>query len=269
MSMTDSKYQASFTYSSYLKVNELLDLQKPVSDGPEHDEMLFIVIHQTYELWFKQLIHEFDQSMKLLQENKLFETLAVLGRIRTVYKILVAQIDILETMTPLQFNSFRGFLESSSGFQSAQFRQVEAILGRRDENMISHFDPKSDEIKKISKYMNKESLWDVVLNFLNNRGIEISKNVLNRDFSKPYEASKEVEDALLNTYRNDAEASLLLEKLVDIDEGQQEWRYRHVKMVERTIGSKIGTGGSSGAKYLAATLFKPALPELWSVRSQL
>jgi tryptophan 2,3-dioxygenase len=117
--------------------------------------------------------------------------------------------------------------------------------------------------------MNKKSLWDVVLNFLNNRGIEISKNVLNRDFSKPYEASKEVEDALLKTYRNDSEASLLLEKLVDIDEGQQEWRYRHVKMVERTIGSKIGTGGSSGAKYLAATLFKPALPELWSVRSQL
>ena len=262
-------YDSALTYTSYLAIDDLLKLQKPLSEGPEHDELLFIIIHQTYELWFKQLIHEFDQSMKLLQENKLFETLAVLGRIRTIYKILVAQIDILETMTPLQFNSFRGFLESSSGFQSAQFRQVEAILGRRDENMISHFDPKSDEFKKISKYMNKKSLWDVVLNFLNNRGIEISKNVLNRDFSKPYEASKEVEDALLNTYRNDAEASLLLEKLVDIDEGQQEWRYRHVKMVERTIGSKIGTGGSSGAKYLAATLFKPALPELWSVRSQL
>lgn len=267
--MTDSKYQAALTYSSYLKVNELLELQKPVSQGPEHDEMLFIVIHQTYELWFKQLIHEFDQSMKLLNENKLFETLAVLGRIRTIYKILVAQIDILETMTPLQFNSFRGFLESSSGFQSAQFRQVEAILGRRDENMIAHFDPNSIEYKKISNYMNNKSLWDVVLQFLVQRGINISQNVLNRDYSKQYEASKEVEDALLHTYRKDAEASLLLEKLVDIDEGQQEWRYRHVKMVERTIGSKIGTGGSSGAKYLAATLFKPALPELWSVRSQL
>jgi tryptophan 2,3-dioxygenase len=267
--MTDSKYQAALTYSSYLKVNELLELQKPVSQGPEHDEMLFIVIHQTYELWFKQLIHEFDQSMKLLNENKLFETLAVLGRIRTIYKILVAQIDILETMTPLQFNSFRGFLESSSGFQSAQFRQVEAILGRRDENMIAHFDPNSIEYKKISNYMNNKSLWDVVLQFLVQRGINISQNVLNRDYSKQYEASKEVEDALLHTYRKDAEASLLLEKLVDIDEGQQEWRYRHVKMVERTIGSKIGTGGSSGAKYLVATLFKPALPELWSVRSQL
>ena len=267
--MTDSKYQAALTYSSYLKVNELLELQKPVSQGPEHDEMLFIVIHQTYELWFKQLIHEFDQSMKLLNENKLFESMTVLGRIRTIYKILVARIDILETMTPLQFNSFRGFLESSSGFQSAQFRQVEAILGRRDENMITHFDPNSIEYKKISTYMNKKSLWDVVLNFLAQRGIKISQNILNRNYSTQYEPSKEVEDALLYTYRNDAEASLLLEKLVDIDEGQQEWRYRHVKMVERTIGSKIGTGGSSGAKYLEETLFKPALPELWSVRSQL
>ncbi|MFM7978882.1 MAG: tryptophan 2,3-dioxygenase family protein, partial [Candidatus Fonsibacter sp.] len=145
--------------------------QKPVSKGTEHDEMLFIVIHQTYELWFKQLIHEFNQSMKLLDENKLFESLAVLGRIRTIYKILVAQIDILETMTPLQFNSFRGFLESSSGFQSAQFRQVEAILGRRDENMISHFDPNSIEYKYISNYMKDKSLWDVVLNFLSQRGI--------------------------------------------------------------------------------------------------
>ena len=135
--------------------------------------------------------------------------------------------------------------------------------------MITHFDPNSIEYKKISTYMNKKSLWDVVLNFLAQRGIKISQNILNRNYSKQYEPSKEVEDALLYTYRNDAEASLLLEKLVDIDEGQQEWRYRHVKMVERTIGSKIGTGGSSGAKYLAATLFKPALPELWSVRSQL
>ena len=267
--MTDSKYQAALTYSSYLKVNELLDLQKPVSKGPEHDEMLFIVIHQTYELWFKQLIHEFNQSMKLLDENKLFESLAVLGRIRTIYKILVAQIDILETMTPLQFNSFRGFLESSSGFQSAQFRQVEAILGRRDENMISHFDPNSIEYKNISNYMRNKSLWDVVLNFLSQRGISIPNNILNRDYAKQYEPSKDVEDALLHTYRNDPEASLLLEKLVDIDEGQQEWRYRHVKMVERTIGSKIGTGGSSGAKYLVQTLFKPSMPELWSVRTQL
>lgn len=154
--MSDSKYQASLSYSSYLKVNELLDLQKPVSEGPEHDEMLFIVIHQTYELWFKQLIHEFKQAMKLLDNDKLFDTLAVLGRIRTIYKTLVAQIDILETMTPLQFNSFRGRLESSSGFQSAQFRKVEAILGRRDSSMADYFDPQSKDFKEITELLKNQ-----------------------------------------------------------------------------------------------------------------
>ena len=267
--MTDPKYQASLTYSSYLKVREILSLQNPVSKGPEHDEMLFIIIHQTYELWFKQLIHEFKQVIKLLNEDKLFDSLAVLGRIRTIYKILVSQVDILETMTPLQFNSFRGFLESSSGFQSAQFRQVEAILGRREESMITHFDPNSLEYKEIKELINKKSLWEVVLAFLNRRNATIPESILKRDHSKKYESNLEVEKAILHSYKTDSESSLLLEKLVDIDEGQQEWRYRHVKMVERTIGSKIGTGGSSGVKYLSETLFKPTMPELWSVRSQL
>ena len=176
--MSDSKYQASLSYSSYLKVNELLDLQKPVSEGPEHDEMLFIVIHQTYELWFKQLIHEFKQAMKLLDDDKLFDTLAVLGRIRTIYKTLVAQIDILETMTPLQFNSFRGRLESSSGFQSAQFRKVEAILGRRDSSMADHFDPQSKDFKEITELLKKPSLWDYVLNHLSRRKHNFPEEVL-------------------------------------------------------------------------------------------
>lgn len=267
--MSDSKYQASLSYSSYLKVDELLELQNPVSEGPEHDEMLFIVIHQTYELWFKQLIHEFQRTNQLLNQDKLFETLAVLGRIRTIYKTLVAQIDILETMTPLQFNSFRGRLESSSGFQSAQFRKVEALLGRRDVNMISHFDPKSSEFIEVSKLMKEPSLWDNVINHLARRKHKFPNEILNRDTSQQYELNIGVEQGILSAYKSDAEAGLLLERLVDIDEGQQEWRYRHVKMVERTIGAKMGTGGSSGAQYLATTLFKPTMPELWSVRSQL
>jgi tryptophan 2,3-dioxygenase len=198
--------------------------------------------------------------MVLLTEDKLFETLAVLGRIRTIYKTLVAQIDILETMTPLQFNSFRGRLESSSGFQSSQFRKVEAILGRRDSSMSSHFDPASRDFKEINELLNKPSLWDCVLKHLSRRKHDFPKEVLNRDVTIQYE---------LAAYKTDPEASLLLEQLVDIDEGQQEWRYRHVKMVERTIGAKVGTGGSSGAQYLITTLFKPTMPELWSVRSQL
>ena len=134
-------FDSALTYTSYLAVDELLKLQKPLSDGPEHDEMLFIIIHQTYELWFKQLIHEFTQAQRALESGDTHYALSILGRIRTIMKVCVAQVDILETMTPLQFNAFRGYLASSSGFQSAQFRKVEAILGRRDSRMAGHLPP--------------------------------------------------------------------------------------------------------------------------------
>jgi tryptophan 2,3-dioxygenase len=141
--MSDSNFDSALTYNSYLAVDELLKLQKPLSksvesDGPEHDEMLFIIIHQSYELWFKQLIHEFSAAANSLEAGDTHRSLAILGRIRTILKVCVTQVDILETMTPLQFNAFRGYLSSSSGFQSAQFRKVEALLGRRDTKMASH-----------------------------------------------------------------------------------------------------------------------------------
>ena len=160
--------QAALTYSSYLKVDELLKLQQPLSTGPEHDELLFIVIHQTYELWFKQLIHEFQQGQRALESGDTHYALAILGRIRTIMKVCVAQIDILETMTPLQFNSFRGYLSSSSGFQSAQFRKVEAILGRRDSKMAGHLPP--DIQKDIAEITSGNSIWDSALIYLHNSG---------------------------------------------------------------------------------------------------
>lgn len=262
----DSK---AVTYSNYLKVPELLNLQKPLSAEPEHDELLFIVIHQTYELWFKQLIHEFDHALVLMKQLDLYATLATLGRIRTIYKTLVAQIDILETMTPVQFNTFRSRLESASGFQSAQFREVEVILGRRDTKAIDHL-PTDDPITlRIKERMHKESIWDATLDFLAQKNFAIPKELLSRDFSNPYKSSEAVELVLEKIYKNNPDIALLFEKLLDIDEGQQEWRYRHVKMVERTIGAKSGTGGSSGAKYLSSTLFNPSFPELWQVRSRL
>ena len=136
--MSSDQVDPALTYTSYLAIDELLSLQRPLSDGPEHDEMLFIVIHQSYELWFKQLIHELLAAQTALEAGETHRSLALLGRIRTIMKVCVAQIDILETMTPLQFNSFRSYLSSSSGFQSAQFRKVEAILGRRDSAMAGH-----------------------------------------------------------------------------------------------------------------------------------
>jgi tryptophan 2,3-dioxygenase len=263
--MSDN-YESALTYTSYLAVDDLLKLQKPLSDGPEHDEMLFIIIHQTYELWFKQLIHEFQQAQRALEDGNTHYALSILGRIRTIMKVCVAQVDILETMTPLQFNAFRGYLSSSSGFQSAQFRKVEAILGRRDSRMAGHLPPDiQTEIKEITS---GNSIWDSFLDYLTKRGYVLPADVVGRDKSVAYESNAAVQDVLLTVHQKDPESAMVSERLVDIDEGIQEWRYRHVKMVERTIGHKIGTGGSSGVEYLASTLFNPVFKDLWEIRSR-
>jgi tryptophan 2,3-dioxygenase len=256
----------ALTYTSYLAVDELLNLQRPLSQGPEHDEMLFIIIHQTYELWFKQLLHEFTEAQRAMESGDTHYSLAILGRIRTILKVCVTQIDILETMTPLQFNSFRSYLSSSSGFQSAQFRKVEAVLGRRDTKMAGHLPPAIQA--EIALITSGNSVWDSALAYLVKRGHSIPTDVLTRDRSLPYVANAGVQDALLLIHHNDPESSMVCERLVDIDEGIQEWRYRHVKMVERTIGHKIGTGGSSGVEYLASTLFAPVFKDLWEIRSR-
>ena len=259
-------FDSALTYTSYLAVDELLNLQRPLSQGPEHDEMLFIIIHQTYELWFKQLLHEFSEAQRAMESGDTHYSLAILGRIRTILKVCVTQIDILETMTPLQFNAFRSYLSSSSGFQSAQFRKVEAVLGRRDTKMAGHLPPAIQA--EIALITSGNSVWDSALVYLVKRGHAIPSDVLTRDRSLPYVANVAVQDALLSIHHNDPESSMICERLVDIDEGIQEWRYRHVKMVERTIGHKIGTGGSSGVEYLASTLFAPVFKDLWEIRSR-
>ena len=264
--MSESEFDSALTYSSYLAVDELLKLQRPLSEGPEHDEMLFIVIHQSYELWFKQLIHEFNAAQSALEAGDTHRSLALLGRIRTIMKVCVAQVDILETMTPLQFNSFRSYLSSSSGFQSAQFRKVEAILGRRDSAMAGHLP--TEVQAEISEIASRNSVWDSLLAYISKRGHAIPAEVLDRDKSIAYVSNSAVQDILLAVHRHDPESATVCERLLDIDEGLQEWRYRHVKMVERTIGAKMGTGGSSGVKYLASTLFNPVFVDLWEIRSR-
>ena len=261
-----NEFESALSYNSYLAIDELLGLQRPLSEGPEHDEMLFIIIHQSYELWFKQLIHEFTAAQQSLEDGDTHRSLAILGRIRTILKVCVTQIDILETMTPLQFNAFRGYLASSSGFQSAQFRKVEAILGRRDSRMSGHLPPKDQQ--EIATITSRKSLWDSTLAYLNHRGHGIPNHILNRDVKTHYESNEEIQEILLAVHKHDPESAMVCERLVDIDEGLQEWRYRHVKMVERTIGSKIGTGGSSGVEYLASTLFAPVFADLWQIRAR-
>jgi tryptophan 2,3-dioxygenase len=257
------------TYSNYLKLDELLSLQKPLSANPEHDEMLFIVIHQVYELWFKEILHEFDYVQRLLAENDSPRVLHTLYRIRTIFKTLVAQIDILETMTPLEFLSFRAYLESASGFQSFQFRELEFVLGLKNRARFLHYPEGSEGRRRLEVRYRQPSVWDGMLHFLARSDYQIPPNILERDITQPVEPSAAVQEVLIDIYRNNPIISQLCENLVDLDEGFQEWRYRHVKMVERTIGTKQGTGGSAGVKYLLTTLSTPVFPDLWAIRTAL
>ena len=260
------------TYASYLRIADLLSLQVERSSGPdgaEHDELLFIVIHQVYELWFKQLIHELVHLQERLEAGEGPRALATVRRILTILKTVVAQIDVLETMTPSQFASFRTRLDSASGFQSGQFRELEAVLGRRDEGMRAAYEGGSDAWERITAAMERRSLYDSFVRYLGVGGFDVPADALERDARAPLGPSPGVQRAVLAAYRRDGEAAQLAERLVDLDEGVQEWRYRHVKMVERTIGDKAGTGGSSGAGYLRETLFQPMFPDLWAVRSEL
>jgi tryptophan 2,3-dioxygenase len=252
------------TYATYLKVPELLALQVERSsgpDGPEHDELLFIVAHQVYELWFKSLRHELQAVQAALEEGDTDRALHLLNRVLKILKTLVAQVDVLETMTPLQFLSFRDRLESASGFQSAGFRAVEAMLGSRDAGAAASQPEGSAGRRAIEEAQAATSVWESFLGYLVERGHPIPDDVAVPD--------ERVQEVLVNAYREDADAGLVAERLVDLDEGIQEWRYRHVKMVERTIGTKRGTGGSSGVEYLRGTLFRPAFPDLWEIRARL
>ena len=259
----------ALTYPQYLQLEGLLGLQKPLSEGPEHDEMLFIVIHQVYELWFKQILHEATLLQKSLEEGDTPTALATLKRILTILKVVVAQIDVLETMTPLDFLSFRARLESGSGFQSFQFREVEFALGAKNLKALDRYEPGSAERRRLEERLNSPTLWDAFLRYLVGAGYLVPNDALNRDVRQSVTETPSLHPTLIQVYRRDPLASQVCERLVDLDEGLMEWRYRHVKMVQRTIGAKPGTGGSMGAAYLETTLNKPLFPDLWAIRAEL
>jgi tryptophan 2,3-dioxygenase len=261
--------EASVTYQSYLRLDTLLSLQVPRSDGPEHDEMLFIVIHQVYELWFKELLHELDHVAVLFRSDKPHRAQHTLKRILTILKVLVAQLDILETMTPLEFLSFRARLEAASGFQSNQFRQIEFLLGAKNEAALARFPADSPGRLVLEQRYQAPTLWDAFLHYLSREGYPVPASHLARDYTKPVQAAPAMQDILIDVYRRDVKSAEICERLVDLDEGLAEWRYRHVRMVERTIGSKSGTGGSRGAAYLQSTMGRNLFPDLWEIRSRL
>jgi len=260
---------SAFSYGDYLMVPELLALQKCVSADPEtgeaeHDETLFIIIHQVYELWFKQLLHELDFIVGLLDDDKINGARNHLKRVLKILKTLVGQVDVLETMTPLEFASFRAFLANASGFQSVQFRELEFVLGIKDRVQLDWFT--GPDAERLQERYDAPTLWDAFLNVMRRDGAAVPAELLERDVREPVLENAALQAVIVQRYDDEGFAGLC-ETLTDLDEGLQEWRYRHVMMVRRTIGTKMGTGGSDGAAYLATTLFQPAFPDLWAIRT--
>ncbi len=257
------------TYSTYLKLDQLLKLQEPRSSPAEHDEMLFIVVHQAYELWFKLQLHEFEKIKQDFVVDHLYGAISTFKRVRTIMKVMVEQVDIVETLTPMSFGSFRDRLENASGFQSVQFRELEFVLGYKRPDMLRFHAPESPEHATLMRRLRERSVVDCFYDFLEHRGVTIPQELRNRDITLPTVADETVEEGILRLYKNQPDLEILFELMTDFDEGFQEWRYRHIKLVERTIGSKHGTGGSLGVEFLKKSLFHPVFPDLWAIRHKL
>jgi tryptophan 2,3-dioxygenase len=259
----------SLTYSSYLHLDQLLALQVPRSQPPEHDEMIFIISHQAYELWFKLQLHELDKIKEDFRANHLYGAIATFKRARTIMKVMVEQIDILETMTPMSFNSFRDRLETASGFQSSQFREFEFLLGYKRAELLKYQTPGTPAYDQLLRRLDERSVYDCFYDFLEQHGVTIPPDLRQRDPRLPTAANDTVEEGILRLYKTHPDLEILFELMTDFDEGFQEWRYRHIKLVERTIGSKKGTGGSLGLEFLKQSLFHPVFPDLWAIRHKL
>src|SRR5262245_5385350 len=229
------------TYSDYLHLDELLGLQRPRSDPEEHDELLFIVTHQAYELWFKLLLHELEHAREELTGGDLYRAIATFKRCRTVMKLLVEQIDVVETLTPMSFNSFRDRLDTASGFQSSQFRELEFVLGYKRPEVLRYQRPDTPAYERLLKRLREPSVNDALYRFLARQGAKIPQSILERDLTQRSAGDESVQEELLKLYLSRPDLEIPFELMTDFDEGFQEWRYRHVKLVERTIGSKHGT----------------------------
>lgn len=245
-------------YSEYLMLDQLLDLQRPRSDV--HDETLFIVVHQVHELWFKVVLSEADALGQALGGNDGAGALAAARKMTSIIDSLADQMELMSTMSPVAFASFRGELGTSSGFQSAQFRELEIVLGRRDGEVLRHHPEGSPARRRLEQRMEADSLRARFLGWLASNG-----HVVDAGDDPGGPAAR----ALLEIYRNRPREMEICEALVELDRSLQQWRYRHVKVVERFIGTGRGTGGSAGASFLRETLFKPAFPELWTMRGDM
>ena len=248
---------AGMTYADYLKLDTLLSAQHPISDL--HDEMLFVIIHQTKELWLKQMLHEVRFACQLVAEDKFAEAYKALSRVSRIWTVMTLSWDVLATLTPVDYTAFRDVLGTSSGFQSAQFRELEYRLGIKDPKFLNFYEGGSEGHARLEKAMAEPSLWDQANAALVRAGFDIQgEDALKAGWLEIYRRP----DEYFGLYQ-------LAEKLVDLDDALAAWRHKHMLTVERIIGMKKGTGGSEGVAYLASTLSKRAFPELWSLRTEL
>lgn len=269
------------TYGSYLKVPELLTLQQPLSVPAHHDELLFILSHQVYELWFKQILHELHGVCAWLDRDQPLRAVQLLHRVHKIQHLLIEQIPLLETMFSTEFAKFRDNLRPASGFQSVQFRKVEFLLGAKNPRMLELVGEDQAARDDMATYIAKPTPYDHFIRHLareDNKVFPIPASALTRDTSKPHEHTPELVAALVDLYRRQDHHHAgeryypqftFAEALLEMEEKLAIWRFHHVKMVERMIGAGVGTGGSSGAKYLAATLAIRLYPDLWAVRDHL
>ena len=260
------------TYASYLRLDQLLGAQRPLSDPEHHDEMLFIVQHQTSELWMKLVIHELRAAIAFVRADSLEPCFKILARVKHIQSQLFDQWAVLETLTPTEYAQFRGVLGRASGFQSHQYRTIEFLLGNKDADALRVFQHAPGVHAELQRVLGAPSLYDEFLRYLARRGMPIPDVVAERDWSRPYEPSSAVTAVFRTIYENPAahwDAYEMCEKLVDIDESFALWRFRHVKTVERIIGHKRGTGGSSGVSFLRQVVETRLFPELWDVRTQI
>ncbi|PVG82899.1 tryptophan 2,3-dioxygenase [Nocardioides gansuensis] len=268
----EQDFSRQMSYADYLRLDVLLSAQRPLSDPPQHDELLFIVQHQTSELWLKLMVHELRSARDLLSRDDLAQALKRLARVKHIQHTLTDQWAVLATLTPSEYAEIRPFLATSSGFQSAQYREVEFLLGNKDADMVKVFahDPATRD--ELDRLLHEPSLYDEFLAYLSRRGFAVPADRLDRDFSQPYRSSPALVDVFAGVY---AEPTAhwgvyeTCEELVDVEDNFQEWRFRHLQVVQRTIGHKTGTGGSSGVDFLRRALDLTFFPELYEVRTRI
>jgi len=267
-----TKLGEGLDYQGYLGLDKVLNAQQPLSDPPHHDEMLFIIQHQTAELWFKLIIHELGAAIENLEADNPSPCLKILARVKMIQQQLFDQWAVLETLTPSEYMQFRDVLGSASGFQSFQYRCVEFLLGNKNRDMIRVFDHQPQAQRQLIRVLESPSIYDAFLRYLARRGLAVPAGCVQRDFSEPHEFSSALVDVLVGIYRTPDQwwsEYALCERLVDVEESFQLWRYRHLKSVERIIGHKRGTGGSSGTTFLEKALALRFFPELMEVRTRL